>query len=231
MTRRHLDFIFAGGGALFAILLLVFGLVMKDQADFADSYVRDQLGQQKITFAAADKLTDEEKNWQSGSSCLVDYAGKLMETGKQAECYANYYIAMHMDRSAKSAGWPGETYATMGAIRTDLSAQITAAKEKGDTTAAADLQKKLDAATSLRSTFQTGETLRGLLLTTYGFSIFGDKAGLAADVSWAAAALLAVLSVAGFVHAFITPREKLVDESEVVRKVGSGGAAARGATS
>lgn len=231
MTRRHLDFIFAGGGALFAVLLLVFGYVMNDQHSFADSYVSDQLGQQKITFAAADKLTEEEKNWKAGSSCLLDNAGKTMQTGKQAECYANYYIAMHMDRSATKAGWPGETYATMGSIRTDLTAQITAAKEKGDTAAAADLQKKLDAATSLRSTFQTGETLRGLLLTTYGFSIFGDKAALAANVSWAGAALLALLSVAGFVHAFMTPRERLVDEGEVVRKVGSGGAPAKGAAS
>ncbi|MCK6565314.1 MAG: hypothetical protein L6Q80_11290, partial [Dehalococcoidia bacterium] len=199
MTRRHLDFIFAGGGAIIAVLLLVFGLVMVDQANFAHDYVRDQLRDQKITFATADKLTEEEKTWKSGSSCLSDNAGKLMEKGKQAECYANFYIAMHMDASAKKAGWPGETYATMGTVRSDLTAQVNAAKEKGDTAGAADLQKKLDAATSLRSTFQTGETLRGLLLTSYGFSVFGERAALAGTISLAAAALLGVLAVAGFV--------------------------------
>jgi len=57
---------------------------------------------------------------------------------------------------------------------------------------------------------QTGETLRGLLLTTYGFSIFGDKAALAANVLYALAGLMLVLSIAGFVHAFVTPKEKVV---------------------
>lgn len=210
MKRRTLDIIFAGGGAILALLLVVFGLVMADQASFAKSYVKDQLGQQKITFSTADKLTDEEKDWKSGSVCLSNYAGQLMETGKQAECYANYFIAKHMDTSAKNAGFPGETYATLGTIRTNLTTQINDAKAKNDTAGAADLQKKLDSATSLRSTMQTGETLRGLLLTTYGFSIFGEKAGLVGMVSYAAAAVLGLLAAAGFVHAFVTPREKFV---------------------
>ena len=210
MTRRTLDITFAVGGVVFAALFLVLALLLRYEYNFAKDYVHDQLGQQKIVFATADKLTDEEKNWKPGSQCLVDYAGQTMVTGKQAECYANYYIAMHMDRSAKAAGWQGETYATMGSIRTDLSAQITAAKDKGDTAGAADLQKKLDAATSLRSTFQTGETLRGLLLTSYGFSIFGDKAGQVMLVMFGLAAVMAVLSAAGFVHALVTPRDKVV---------------------
>jgi len=205
-----LDITFAVGGVVFAALFLVLALLLRYEYNFAKDYVHDQLGQQKIVFATADKLTDEEKNWKPGSQCLVDYAGQTMVTGKQAECYANYYIAMHMDRSAKAAGWQGETYATMGSIRTDLSAQITAAKDKGDTAGAADLQKKLDAATSLRSTFQTGETLRGLLLTSYGFSIFGDKAGQVMLVMFGLAAVMAVLSAAGFVHALVTPRDKVV---------------------
>jgi hypothetical protein len=194
-----------------AVLLLVLGFVLMDEASFADSYVKDQLSQQKITFATEDKLTDEEKNWKPGSSCLVEYAGELMETGKQAECYANFFIAMHMDRSATNAGYPGETYATMGSVRTALNAELTAAKESGaaeDTIA--ELQEKVDAATSLRSTFQTGETLRGLLLTSYGFSIFGDKAALAGTVAYIAGGVLILLSIAGFVHAFMTPEDKVL---------------------
>ncbi len=46
-----------------------------------------------------------------------------------------------------------------------------------------------------------GETLRGLLLTSYGFSIFGDRAGLAANVCFAAFGLMVLLSIAGFIHA------------------------------
>lgn len=210
MSRKTLDLVFAGGGALLALLLLVVGFVLADQASFAKTYVQDQLGQQKIVFTQADKLTAEETSWKPGSVCLTQYAGQPMETGKQAECYANFYIAMHMDRSATAAGFQGETYATLGGIRTQLSADIAAAKEKGDTQGAADLQKKLDSATSLRTTMQTGETLRGMLLTSFGFSIFGEKAGQVSTVAYLTAALLALLAVAGFVHAIMTPREKTV---------------------
>ena len=51
MKRRTLDLIFAGGGTVFAVLLLVLGFVFTGQASFARDYVKDQLGQQKITFA------------------------------------------------------------------------------------------------------------------------------------------------------------------------------------
>ncbi len=216
MKRRTLDFIFSGGGLLLAILLLILGFVLADQAAFAEDYVKEQLSEQRITFAEADKLTDEEKNWKEGSKCLTEYAGQLMTKGKMAECYGNYYIAMHMRRSAANAavdgekmGWDNETYATMGTVRSELSAKIAAAKEAGNTDEAAKLQKQLDAATSLRSTFQTGETLRGLLLTSYGFSIFGEKADLAATVCYVIGGLLIVLSIAGFVHAFMTPPDKV----------------------
>lgn len=210
MRRRTLDIIFAGGGLLVAVILVALGFALLTQYTFAQDYVKEELSAQKITFATADKLTPAETTWKAGSACLVTYAGQIMQTGPQAECYAKYYLAEHMDASAKNAGFPGATYATLGAIRTDLSAQVAAAKTKGDTTAAADAQKKLDSATSLRTTMQTGETLRGLLLTVYGFSAIGEKAGLAANIIFGLAALMAVLAVAGFVHAFVTPREKVV---------------------
>ena len=210
MKRRTLDIIFAGGGLLVAVILVGLGFALLTQYTFAQDYVKEELSAQKIVFATADKLTPEETTWKAGSACLVTYAGQTMETGPQAECYAKYYLAKHMDASAKNAGFPGATYATLGGIRTDLSAQITAAKAKSDTTGAADLQKKLDSATSLRTTMQTGETLRGLLLTVYGFSAIGEKAGLAANIIFGLAGLMAVLSVAGFVHAFMTPKEKVL---------------------
>jgi hypothetical protein len=210
MKRRTLDIIFAGGGLLVAVILVALGFALLSEYTFAQDYVKDELSAQKITFATADKLTAEETTWKAGSACLVTYAGQTMETGPQAECYAKYYLAKHMDTSAKTAGFPGATYATLGGIRTDLSAQVAAAKAKGDTTAAADAQKKLDSATSLRTTMQTGETLRGLLLTVYGFSAIGEKAGLAANIIFGLAGLMAVLAVAGFVHAFITPKEKAI---------------------
>ncbi len=214
MTRRTLDIILSTGGLVFAGLLVLLGVLLGSQAAFASDYVADQLGQQKIVFPAEERLTDEEKNWKPGSACLAENAGKLLQTGKQAECYANFFIAKHMDASATTAGFPGETYATLGGIRTQLSADVAAAKTAGDTAAAEASQKKLDSATSLRGTLQTGETLRGLLLTSYGFSIFGDKAGLAGIVCYIAAAVLAMLALAGFAHAFLKKRETVTASAE-----------------
>jgi hypothetical protein len=210
MKRRTLDIILAGGGLLVAALLFALGFALFTQYDFAQNYVKEELSAQKITFTAADKLSAEETRWKPGSACLVANAGKLIETGSQAECYAKYYLAVHMDIAANTAGFPGATYATLGGIRTDLAAQVTAAKVKGDTAAAADGQKKLDSATSLRATMQTGETLRGLLLTVYGFSVLGDKAGLAADLLYGLAVIMLILSIAGLIHAFVTPKEKAI---------------------
>ncbi len=99
-----------------------------------------------------------------------------------------------MDASAKAADFDGATYASLGAIRTSLSADVAAAKAKGDTTAAAEPQKKLDAATAVRTTMQTGETLRGLLLTVYGFSVLGDMAGLASNLLYGLAAIMFALA-------------------------------------
>lgn len=184
-----------------AVLLLVVGLVMSGQAAFATSYVRDQLAEQKIALPAADKITDAERNWKPGSKCLVEFAGQPVVTGKQAECYANYFIAEHMAASAKNAGFPGETYASISTPQAALRAEIAAAKEKKDDAAAAAAQKKLDAATSLRDSFFRGEMLRSALLTVYGFSVLGSVAETAANVSYAGAALFVVLAALAFLRA------------------------------
>lgn len=210
MKRRTLDIILAGGGLMVGVLILVLGFAVASQYSFAQSYVKEELSAQKIAFAPAAKLTDAEKNWQPGSTCLTTYAGQTLETGPQAQCYAKYYIREHMKAAAESAGFPGATYATLGSIRTDLTAQVAAAKAQGDTSGAADAQKKLDAATALRTTMQTGETLSGLLLTVYGFSVVGDIAGLAANILYGLGAIMVFISIAGFVHAYVTPKEKVV---------------------
>ena len=72
----------------------------------------------------------------------------------------------------------------------------------------ARLEKQLAEVSSQRDTVFKGETLRGLLLTSYGFSEFGTKAGQAATVAYLAAGLLLLLAIAGFLHALVTPRTK-----------------------
>jgi hypothetical protein len=195
MKRRTLDILFSIGGVAIAALLLVAGIVLSANASFATTYVADQLAQQNITFKTADTLTAEEKQ-QPG---LVKYAGQKLTTGKQAEVYANEIIGLHLKSTAG-----GKTYADLGAPQSALRAQLADA-QKNNPAAVPDLQKQLNDVTAQRETVFKGETLRGLLLTTYGFSEFGTKAGQAATVAYLAAALMFLLALAGLVHAFLTP--------------------------
>lgn len=204
MKRRTLDLLFSIGGLLLGLLLLVLGLVLQNQADFASSYVEDQLSQQRITFAAEENLKGE----QDDAPCLIDNAGSALDSGKKAECYANEYIAYHLEGSASGAGYEGETYATLGTPQRQLAADLKAAKESGGDTA--DLEAQVATINGLRDTMFKGETLRGLLLTTYGFSIFGDRAALAALVCFVAAGLLVILALAGFVHFGKTPKNAVI---------------------
>jgi hypothetical protein len=198
MKRRTLDILFSAGGTLLAMLLVVVGIVFTNNANFAKTYVRDQLAAQKITFKPAAALTDEERQ----ASCLVANAGKALTTGKQAECYANEFIGLHVRTSTGN-----RTYAELGVPQSALRTQVAEAKAKNAPNLA-DLEKQLADITATRETAFKGETLRGLLLTSFGFSEFGRKGAQAATAAYAAAAILALLSAAGFVHAFRTPANR-----------------------
>lgn len=198
MKRRTLDLLFSIGGIGLAALLLIIGVVMSGNANFSERYVTDQLRQQKITFQAAEALTEEEKQ----APCLVEFAGQELRTGKQAECYANEFIGLHVKNSGG-----GKTYAEIGDVQTALRAQIATAQRNGDANVA-ELQKQLADVTAQRETVFKGETLRGILLTSYGFSELGNKAEQAAGIIYLGVLLLTALSIAGFVHALVTPRSK-----------------------
>ena len=177
MTRRTLDIIFSAGALLLAGLALVLGLVLQNQANFADDYVHDQLQAQQITFTPAAGLTEEEASVQ----CLQDNAGNALVSGKQAECYANEYIGLHLKEVND-----GKTYS-----QTSSEAR---AIENQESPEAQELNGKVQ-------TLFRGETLRGLLLTSYGFSIFGERAQTAAYVCYAIALVLLLAAIAGFIHA------------------------------
>src|SRR5437660_7212845 len=197
MKRRTLDLLFSFGGVGLAVLFIILGLVMTSNANFSKDYVRNQLRAQQITFKPAAALTAEERK----APCLVKYAGQPLETGKQAECYANSFIGLHTESIAG-----GKTYATLGDVQTDLKGKIAAAQKGGDTAAATDLNNQLTTVNTQRETLFKGETLRGLLLTSYGFSVLGLKGGQAAMVCYVAAGMLFVLSFFGFLHALRTPK-------------------------
>jgi len=211
MKRRTLDILFSIGGLALAGLLLVLGLVMTSNANFAKDYVGEQLAEQNITFKAAAALTPEERE----SACLVKYAGQRLTTGKQAECYANEFIGLHVKNTN---GANGMTYSEIGAPQAALRAKVAAAQE-AKAPELPELQKQLADITQVRETLFKGETLRGLLLTSYGFSVFGVKGEQVATVAYVAAGLLALLALAGFAHAFRTPPTALFAAPEPVRTV------------
>ncbi len=204
MQRRTLDILFSIGGMALAALLLVLGIVKTSNANFAKNYVKDQLSEQNISFTPVDFLKPEEKK----AVCLVENGGKPLTTGKQAECYANEYIGLHVTEVAD-----GKTYADLGTPQRELQAKVEEATAAGSAELPA-LQADLAAITGQRDTLFKGETLRGLLLTSYGFSVFGDKGAQVATVSYIVAALLFLLSIAGFAHAFRTSKEVAVGEPQ-----------------
>ena len=204
MSRRNLDIVIATGGAMFAILILALGLVAWNEADFAKQNVKEQLSAQQIFFKDEAVLSASERE----APGVVQYAGQQLTTGKQAQAYAGY-IGVHLKEQAEKAGYPGATYATIGTPQAELRAQVAQAKATGDPNAA-ELEKELTAVNTLRDNQFRGETLRGMLLTTYGFSILGERAALAANIAFGIAAVAATLAAAGFVHAFATPKERRV---------------------
>jgi hypothetical protein len=204
MKRKTLDVLFSTGGLGLAVLLFVLGMVMTSNANFSKTYVRDQLAQQQISFKPKAALSAEEAK----SACLVKYAGQKLTTGKQAECYANEFIGLHVKSIAA-----GKTYATLGDSQTELKAKVAAATAANDPKLP-EYTKQLADVTAQRETLFKGETLRGLLLTSYGFSVLGLKGGQVATVAYIVAALLALLSIAGFVHAFTTSKYSTVGMPE-----------------
>ena len=128
-----------------------------------------------------DALSEEELA-QPG---VVKYAGEAVDDGRKAEVYANQFIALHLKAIAG-----GKTYSELSA----------ASRENPDDTKLAG---------QVQTAFR-GETLRGLLLTTYGFWQLGQEAQFAMFVSFVAALLLLAFAGLGYVHAFQTPKEATI---------------------
>ncbi len=231
VKRRTLDIAFSIGGIVFSALLLIVGLILTNQKNFAKNYVRDQLAAQEISFKSADTLVsdadfqatllkafgtqaavdgfvaDKHLTSEASSKCLKKYAGKQMLTGKQAECYAEDFIRLHALEASVVDG-KSYTYASIGPLVTAANKAVTDAKTAGKPQT--EIDKLQVTATGLQTkrvdTLLRAETLRGLLLTSFGFSVFGERAGQAALVCYAAALVLFLLSIAGFVHAFASKK-------------------------
>jgi hypothetical protein len=190
VLRRHtIDVLLVSLGAVAAIVLAVAGGLLTWGSNFADDYVGRELGSQKIEFPSADKLTEE------GRTDLVQYADAAVDTGDEAEAYASY-IGGHIDNIGG-----GLTYSELGTPEREAKDAVQAAKDAGKSDEEiAALQATADGFTAQRNTVFKGETLRGLLLSTYAWSTIGMIAGIAAIVAFVAAGVMAVLVVLGLVH-------------------------------
>jgi hypothetical protein len=147
-----------------AIGAAVLGVVTFGLGRFIQDNIRAELTGQQITFGAADKLTDEEKAIPG----IVENAGQPMTTGNQARVYSEL-IGLHVREAAKNAGYADATYATLGGVQSTLRAAVAAATKSGDKAALDDANAKLTAVTNLRNTMLTASTLRGNLLSAYGW--------------------------------------------------------------
>ncbi len=187
LRRSTIDRVLIGFGVITTAVLLAAGGLLMWGANFSDDYVHRELSSQNVFFPDRAALEGE------GRDDLVQYAGEQVTTGKQAEAYASY-IDGHLAGIAD-----GKTYSEIddrGAAEA-----VTAAEEAGaDPAEIAELQATADQLKAQRDTLFKGETLRGLLLSSYAWATIGTIAGIAAWVAFAGALLMAILTVAGVVH-------------------------------
>jgi hypothetical protein len=189
VRRRTIDSVLIGLGAVTVAVLVVAGGLLTWGHNFASDYVGRELGSQNIYFP------DRAGLEQEGRSDLFSYAGQQVTTGNEAQAYASY-ISHHLDATAN-----GATYADLGAPESTAKAAVVTAKTAGqDAAVVADLQAKADTITNQRNTLFKGETLRGLLLSTFAWSTIGLIAGIAAIAAFLAAGVMAALVALGMVH-------------------------------
>lgn len=189
IRRRAIDTVLVAFGAVVVVVLLIAGGLLTWGSRFADDYVGRELSSQNITFPDAAALEAE------GRTDLLEFAGERLTNGDQAEAYASY-IGGHL---ADIAG--GATYADLGGPERAASAAVQEAIDNGEPAATLEeLQAEADAISGQRNSLFKGETLRGLLLSTYAWSTIGRIAGIAAIAAFVAAAVMAVLVVLGLIH-------------------------------
>ena len=189
IPRRKIDTVLVAVGAVVTVVLFAAGGLLTWGSRFADDYVGRELSSQNISFPEAAALEEE------GRTDLLGYAGEQVTTGAEAEAYAGY-IGGHLDGIAD-----GATYADLGQPERAARAAVQEAIDEGAPQATIDeLQAEADAVSNQRNSLFKGETLRGLLLSTYAWSTIGTIAAIAAVVAFAAAGVMAVLVGLGLVH-------------------------------
>jgi hypothetical protein len=150
------------GSILFLVLSVGGGLLLWG-SNFAGNMVHNQLADQKISFPEKGSPGFDAKDFPG----LQRYAGQVVDNGPKAKAYADQYIKEHLSQVAD-----GKTYSEVSAL--------------------SRANPKDDALAGQVQTLFRGETLRGLLLYAWGWSVVGMIA------FWSGlAALLGALGVLG----------------------------------
>jgi hypothetical protein len=187
LRRRTIDLVLIGFGVIAAIVFAAAGGLLMWGSNFAEDYVHDELSSQNVVFPDAASLRDD------GRDDLVKYADQQVTTGAEAEAYASL-IATHMEGIAG-----GKTYSEIddrGAAQA-----VTDAQERGASPEEiAELQATANQLKGQRDSLFRGETLRGLLLTSFAWGRIGEIAAIAAWVAFAGAAVMTALVIAGIFH-------------------------------
>jgi hypothetical protein len=175
------------------VLLLAGGLLTWANAFIGDQ-VHDQLTMQDITMPEGEALASLPK---ADASALEKYAGSALDTGPEAQAYADHYILAHMNAASD-----GRTYQ-------QVSGEFLALDD------AAKASEEGQALGGLRQTLFMGNTLRGLLLYGYAFATIGTIAGYAALAAFIGGLALLALVQLGMRHARRTEKV-LVPQAELV---------------
>src|ERR1043165_8203290 len=154
MNRSLLDRLVSAVGAVLGVVLLAGAGLLFFAHGYVHRQVRDQLQDHKNGFPAAGSkgLTPLPA---ADQAALKPDAGQTMETGAQAQAFADHYIKVHLGEVAG-----GQTYSQVSA---------KALANPSDQQLAGQVQ-----------TLFRGETLRGLLLNAYAFDTMASVAFVAA---------------------------------------------------
>lgn len=199
---------------MLALVALVVGGAALGMGRFVQDNIRTELAAQQISFSPTERLSEEELAIPG----MAENAGLALTTGNQARVYADY-IGLHVNESAVEAGYPGASYATLGGIQRELRAAVATASEAGDEAALAEAEAELAEVSGLRNTMLTASTLRGNLLSAYGW----DNVATGIILAGAAFLALALVFFALFVYEWRRghlplPNEQLAAEGQTMRK-------------
>ena len=191
--RSAFDKLISWTGLALAAVLIVAGGLLTWANTFIGDQVHDQLAMQDIVMPEGEALAGLPK---ADADALKEFAGSPMDTGPEAQAFADHYILAHMNAASTALAGEPMSYSEVSGKARELGAAL--AENPNPTQAQTD---EAAAWAGLKTTLLDGNTLRGLLLYGYAFATIGTIAGIAAIVSFIGAGALLVLFGLGIWHA------------------------------